>query len=168
MKLNRFVLVICFIFSIQFMSGENYAIPSHKIATCSYYNGYWGNWISNLKNAYFYDDEILFVSPGNHPANYIYKIKFNSNYVDNDKKSRKRHQKDGIWYEYRGTIEIRKDKKMSLAEWLSGHHRLNYPSDYETVRFPCTIRIKPYKKTPKIINIWFEDYGIGFDFRTNG
>lgn len=83
-----------------------------------------------------------------------------------DKKERKRHLKNNEWYHYSGTVEYYVNDAYPTAEDLAKDCCLVIPNP-RTDKSPCvkrqakcTIKIAPYKKSPEVWNIYFDDIGI--------
>ena len=88
---------------------------SAQISTCSWHDGYWGQWKSHttrytyIPPSYEYDiygnySGFIIYKKGAHPSEYIFKFQANS-YSTPDKKTIKYHMKNNLWYEYSGTVE---------------------------------------------------------------
>lgn len=151
--------------------------------TCAYVHGYWTQWenkaysdsyqykFSARKNDYnetfcglqfagYYSDE----------WNWFLKIDM-INYVKPDKKEIKLHFKKNIWYEYSGTVEYYVSDEYPTIEKILEYNKFpfidpTYRSKGTVVKrkTKATIKIAPYKKTPRVFNIIFDGCGIAFDW----
>lgn len=140
----------------------------------SFYDGYWGEWHGGdrYKATGTYNDFVVY-HEYNHPSKYYYKIKFNVPNANNGeipKKEKKRRLKNNEWYEYEGTIEFYLNENYSLVEhWIEGFGKIgnNVPyrngGKYNILKtYPCTIKIAPYKDSPRTYNVYFDKFGIAF------
>jgi len=135
---------------------------------CTMINNIWGEW-QNSENPF---DRYYITKVGNnewityryceHPSNYLFKIKINNFYFDNDKKSRKAHIKNNQWYEFTGSVEIFTDAETFARQYpfVASHDK----PEIRSLIIPARIRIEPYKKKIKTINILFDEVGIGLGF----
>ena len=144
-----------------------------QISTCAYYDGYWGKW---KLQAEAYTNRSWYSLYGNysgfivyltsvHPSEYCFKFQIDS-YNQPSQDDIKYHWKNNIWYEYSGYVEYFVDRwaptiKKSLQENSFASVSKGEYSQMKTSR--ATIKIAPYKKRPKVYNIWFEDVGIAID-----
>lgn len=139
---------------------------------CKCINNYWGKWehfnpYQTMSKGYVLDgtyNEFIIYAYDKHPSQYIMKVKLYAMSVDNDKKAKKRRIKENQWYEYTGSVEYYThglwDKfKDIINQWPF----VPDASNGEVHTASATIKIQPYKKNPKVYNIFFEGYGIGLD-----
>lgn len=153
-----------------------------QISTCSWHDGYWGQWrshttrygygIPNTNEYSLYGNYSGFIiyKKGTHPSEYIFKFQADS-YSTPDKKAIKYHMKNNVWYEYSGTVEYYVTENYPtitaiLKTFEFPYFNCNSGSDGN----PCvkrtaraTIKIAPYKKRPKCYNIYFDNIGVGID-----
>lgn len=156
-----------------------------QISTCSWHDGYWGEWKTHTTRYTYNPPTCEFSLYGNysgfiiykkdsHPSEFLFKFETIS-YTEPDNQTIKYHLKKDVWYEYSGFVEY------YVTE--------NYPTILAILRtfeFPCfncnsgsegnpcvkrraeaTIRIAPYKKHPKCYNIHFDNVAIGIDLETS-
>lgn len=107
------------------------------------------------------DGEYIIYSEYHHPSDYICRLKINNFNKDNDKKSRKYHLKNNIWYEYRGSIEIFTDSETFATNFP---HVASYDKpEIKRNIIPAIIKVEPYKKEISLLNIFFDDVGLGLN-----
>lgn len=149
---------------------------SAQLSTCVYYNGYWGDWKNQfgpISGNYYqlYGNNSGFIVYGNnsHPSEYVFKFQID-NYTPPTKETIKYHRKNNLWYEYQGSVEyfINNDYP-TIKKALTSFY--NFPcvcNKTENIKKTAraTIKIAPYKKHPKVYNIFFEDVGIAIDLGT--
>lgn len=135
-----------------------------QIYTCTNINGYWGKWeqqyVCSITGNF---DNFVLHSSIQHPSEYYCKVVI-QNFSVPDKKTKRIHNKNKIWYEYTGYIEY-----YVASWWDEGDFVSVFPSGapystkngYRLKRSKATIKIAPYKKSPRVYNIWFEGYGVG-------
>ncbi|SEA26845.1 hypothetical protein SAMN04487851_10484 [Prevotella sp. tc2-28] len=162
---------------------------SAQIRVCAYYDGYWGEWEDGAVGGFLfgmpdtYGNLPYFKIYGNysgfciyysdsHPSDYTFKFQAN-NYVTPDKKTKKAHLKNNIWYEYNGTVEYYvDDDRPTIRDILKNSGFVHFPALKPSIKNArkrsanATIKIAPYKDHPKIYNIWFEEVGVGIDLGT--
>ena len=91
------------------------------------------------------------------------------NYKIPDKKTKKEHNKNKIWYEYSGEVEYYVSDEYPTIEKVLQYYHFPMIKQYgDTVRAKrearATIRIAPYKKEPTCFNIYFDGVGVGISF----
>lgn len=155
-----------------------------QIRTCVYYDGYWGEWedqwlpslFSSTPQEFFYklygnESGFLVYHVNEHPSRYVFKFQIN-NYVAPTKQQIKEHNKRQEWYEYTGTaeyfvIEDRPTIKDILKEFEFPLYHKDVHDNYGNYAVKrvanATIKIAPYKKTPSLYNIWFDDVAIAIE-----
>ena len=166
MKLKQLFILTIFLLS-AWITG-NAQTPIKKFYDNAYYQGYWSGWCTNWAHELFLlQNDIICVEEGYHPSAYIVKVSVGKPYVDSDKKSKKSHKENDIWYEYTGTIYIRKPKNLSIDKWLCEFPHMGVSNNHEEVRYDCILRIAPYKKYPTHYAIWFNNnkYALAFEVR---
>lgn len=174
---RKFVLcVFCLLLAI---------IAKAQISTCSWHDGYWGEWKSHttrytyIPPSYEYDiygnySGFIIYKKGAHPSEYIFKFQANS-YSTPDKKTIKYHMKNNLWYEYSGTVEYYVTESYpTIAAVLKAFEFPYFNCNSGSSGNPCvkrtanaTIKIAPYKKTPKCYNIYFDNVAVGIDMETS-
>lgn len=130
--------------------------------------GYWGNWYNPygmlLQGSY---DEFIIYNGSNHPSSYIFKVKIYGMSIEADKQAIKRRIKNKQWYEYRGSVEYyTRNNQIGFNSQVEYWPRVSPSSTEYNVQLntqPAIIKIAPYKKNPRIYNIFFESYGIGIE-----
>lgn len=144
-----------------------------QISTCAYYDGYWGQWKKHYSEytghcSYKiygnYSGFIVYYS-SSHPSEYILKFQIDS-YTPPTKDLIKYHYKNNIWHEYSGYVEYFIDSsyptiKSALKSWTFAFVSNRAESIKKTAR--ATVKIAPYKKHPKVYNLFFEDVAIAID-----
>ena len=157
-------------------------VMNAQIKTCSWHDGYWGNWISHttryhtLPPTYEYDlsgseSGFIIYKKGDHPSKYIFKFQAN-NYDVPDKKTIKLHYKNNIWYEYSGTVEYYVTESYPTIEAiLKAFEFPHFNCDSGYNGNPCvkrtanaTIKIAPYHKYAECYNIYFDNVAVGIAF----
>lgn len=153
-----------------------------QIGTSYNLDGYWSEWrdcglaykvYGNYSGfvIYRFSDYHGYVRiVGAHPSNYEFKFQIDS-YKTPDKKTIKQHKKKDLWYEYSGYVEYYVSEKYPTVRAMlkgRGFPFMDYSSGKDgnprvkrTAR--ARIRIQPYKKHPKVYNIWFDDVAVGID-----
>lgn len=154
-----------------------------QIATCSWHDGYWGQWKSHSSSlGARYNDFSLFgnysgfiiYKKGAHPSEYIFKFQAYS-YVTPDKQTIKSHLKNNLWYEYSGTVEYYVTENYpTIAAILKAFDFPYFNCNSGSPGNPCVkrtanaiIKIAPYKKRPQCYNIYFDDIGVGIDMENS-
>lgn len=136
------------------------------------YDGYWGKWSefgSGISFRGYYNSFVIYYST-DHPSEYFFKFTIN-NYYKPDKKEKKYHLKNNIWYSYKGTVEYYVNEKYPTIKDV--FKKFGCPSKYFGERYSsrppvkikrtaqAEIRISPYKKNPNTYNFLFDDVGFG-------
>jgi len=151
-------------------------ICNAQISTCAYYDGYWGEW---KQQYYTYSRHSWYKLYGNysgfivyydyrHPSEYIFKFQIDR-FVPPSKEEIKKHWKNNLWYEYDGYVEYFIDKDYPNIKTALKRFSFAFisSSSYNTKRTArAKIKIAPYKKHPKVYNIFFEDVGIAIDLES--
>lgn len=167
-----------FLFTLMLgiFSIRSYSQP--QIALCTYYDGYWGNWERYYIQTYGNYGGIIFVPHGDHPSDWMWKFTID-NYHSPSKEEIRYHYKYNKWYEYTGVFEYYiSDEYQSLRQMFKDgyHNPIISPKNHrvEKGERPCkkvcvavTIKIAPYKKHPKVYNIFFRDCAFGIDLCDN-
>lgn len=132
------------------------------------YKGAWSSWVPMYESLYRSTDWsslILKTKPGQ--INF-FEIDI-KNYSFPSKKDIKKHLKENKWYEYTGTVEYYVNDDYPTAEVVAKRERLVMPNPRidqtpnvkRTAK--ATIKIQPFKKTPKVYNVWFDNIAVGLD-----
>ncbi len=137
-----------------------------------YLNGYWGTW-TNLYlvtgNGYINDFVLYYIN--DHPSQYFTRITI-SNFTVPSKDEIKYHLKNNSWYEYSGTVEYYVSDAYPTIEsilqkgwiyWMDMHP--DGYTHYVKRTANASIKIAPYKKEPNVVNIFFDNVGIGIQFQ---
>ena len=178
---------------INIVSTPSYGYEENYVHYAFYYDGYWGKWSYDSGSAVYgnYDGFVIFGRYNGHPSKYFFKFQIN-NYVKPIKKAIKYHYKNNIWWEYEGTVEYYiSDVYPTMKDFVKENNRFlrNFDvdgSDYEQklsalraskmmkgqrftpigfkrITKKAKIRIEPYKKVPRVYNIFTDDCGIALD-----
>lgn len=175
------ILLTFMLILIGFLGGYSQVV----LETAAYLNNHWTGWNHQgyLAGNYYY---------GNFSANMLYDSHTNTfsglkfweayessrewcfqfymdNYVKPDKKARKYHEKNNIWYEYSGWVEYYvTDDYPTIAKVLERYQFPMIQPTGDTARAKrrarATIKIAPYKKEPTCFNIYFDGVGVGLSF----
>jgi hypothetical protein len=108
-----------------------------------------------------------FRKSGSQPWDWCFE--FEMDYGRPDKKTRKQHQKNNIWYEYSGWVEYYvTDEYPTIQKVLEAYQFPMIQPKGETARAKrrarATIKIAPYKKAPECFNIYFDGVAVGISF----
>ena len=169
---------------LLFVSIVLMALPvKAQICTSSWRDGYWGKWvyhshpftrpypgISYDYGLYGNYSGFIIYRRTDHPSEYIFKFEANS-YSTPDKKTKKFHLKHNLWYEYSGTVEYYVTEEYpTIAAVLKAHEFPFFNCNSGSSGNPCVkrtskavIKIAPYKKWPRIYNIYFDNVAIAID-----
>ena len=175
----KILLLFGFIFS--------YSLATAQIRTNAYYDGYWGEWkdqwlpsiFSSRPSEFYYnlygnESGFIIYDKNEHPSNYFFKFQIN-NYVEPTKKQIKDHYKQNQWYVYTGTVEYYVVEsaptiKDILKKWGIPLYGKDDYDTYDGHRGPsvkrianATIKIAPYKNTPRVYNFLFDDVGFAIE-----
>jgi len=144
-----------------------------QISTNAYYDGYWGQWKKDYSEylgrgeykIYGNYSGFIVYYYHSHPSEYIFKFQIN-NYNPPTKDVIKYYYKNEIWHEYSGYVEYFIDNsyptiKTALKLWSFAFVSNRDTSIKKTAK--ATIKIAPYKKHPKLYNIFFEDVAVAID-----
>ena len=165
-----------FLFLLFFVLAAN-----AQISTCSWHDGYWGEWKSHTiwrySNGYPNWNEyklygnysgFCIYKDNSHPSEFIFKFQANS-YIAPDKSTIKNHLKNNLWYEYSGIVEYYVTEDYPTIESVLKAFDFPYfncNSGYNGN--PCvkrtakaTIKIAPYRKRPQVYNIYFDNVAVG-------
>lgn len=143
-----------------------------------YKNGYWDNEWSKAYTDYGvflytrrcdcymqgYAEDFIIYRKGEHPSNYMMRVKNPHFEYETSKKARKKRVKDKLWYEYSATVEIFTD----VESFINGFPYTVPYKDKPTIKnniIKATVKIAPYKDHPSVFNIWIEDYGLAIEAR---
>lgn len=155
-----FVLIILLGISIN-MSAISLA--------CSF-DGYWSEWIDcgngiSIKGSY---SGFIFYEPSEGPWNWLFKFSVD-NFKLPDAKQRKKDAKNGVWYEFSGSVEyyICDDyptiynvfKKNKSPKFVAKEQKDGRPTKKITSK--ATIKIAAFKDRPNTYNIFFDNVGLG-------
>lgn len=176
MDKNRLFAIIVFVLLSSVLKAQ--------IKTCSYHDGYWGEWRSHTTrytyisapprfdyNLYGGYSGFIIYNKGAHPSEYFFKFEANS-YITPDKKAIKYHMKNNLWYEYSGTVEYYVTEEYpTIAAVLRAYEFPHFNCNSGSIGNPCvkrtasaTIKIAPYKKQPECYNIYFDNVAVGISF----
>ena len=153
-----------------------------QISTCSWHDGYWGQWKSHSSSLDVRYNEFsifgnysgfIIYKRNAHPSEYIFKFQADS-YITPDKNTIKTHFKNKIWYEYSGTVEYYVTENYpTIAAILKAFEFPYFNCNSGSTGNPCVkrtakaiIKIAPYKKRPQCYNIYFDDIAVGIDMET--
>lgn len=156
-----------------------------QISTCSWHDGYWGQWKSHTTRYTYippsYEYEIygnysgfIIYNKGDHPSKYIFKFEIYG-YWEPDKKEKKEHLKKNEWYEYSGSVYYYVTENYpTINDILKSFEFPRFNSDSGSTGNPCvrrrasaTIKIAPYKKHPQCYNIYFDNVAVGIDMENS-
>lgn len=158
---------------VLFLIVSTTSVFSQAIIQSTAYNvdGYWGKWEHLPLGLTMTGTYSSFVIHDNnsHPSQYGCKINI-YNYNDNiSKKEMKQRRKKREWFTYNGTIEIFLNESTNTTrKWVESFGQtfslFNHKgaTNSTSVTYAAKIMIEPYKKYPKIYNIMFNGYAIGF------
>lgn len=148
---------------------------SKDIGLAVHFDNYWSDWryadADYLKIEGSYSGFILYTKEDG-PWNYRFKFTIDR-YVNPDKKTKKKHRKENLWYTYTGTVEYYIcDDYPSIYDVFSRHKAASFvPKVLESGRptkkitSRATIKIAPYKNNPRTYNIWFDNVGLAISLR---
>lgn len=145
------------------------AVGQGTFQYCTMKDNIWGEWKESIAYPYFSGYVVNSVGEGDyviyntfdHPSNYIFRVKINGFYVDKDKKSRKEHVKNNKWYEFTGIVEIFTDSDTFVSQFP--HVPTKDKPELKSNSLPARIIVEPYKKHPKVLNIFFDGKGLGLE-----
>lgn len=171
-----------FLFLLYFLtlssSSKSYAqFGGSEYAMCAYIDGCWSSWdtwYTDIISLYGNYHSIAIYSKDRHPSQFYFRFTIN-NYTQPTEKEIKQHYKNNTWYEYSGTVEYYITDKYQTAKsqlLASGSSRFwippQQPGDVKpTVKktSTATIKIAPFKKTPRCYNIYFDGVGFAIDLK---
>lgn len=165
----RFLAILTFVIISRALNAQ--------ISTCSWHDGYWGQWKNHSSRLGFEFNEFslygnysgfIIYEKNAHPSEYIFKFQADS-YVTPDKKTIKYHRKNNVWYEYSGTVEYYVTESYpTIAAVLKAFEFPIFNCNSGSSGNPCvkrtaraTIKIAPYNDHPKCYNIYFDNIGVG-------
>lgn len=171
----KIVLFAIFSFNVFATKAQYY---SKDIGLCVHFDKYWSDWeyadADDLKIEGNYFGFILY-NKKDGPWNYMFKFTIDRhvNNVNPDKKTKKKHRKEDLWYTYTGFVEYYIcDDYPSIYDVFSRHKAARFvPKVLESGRptkkvvSRATIKIAPYKKNPQTYNIWFDNVGLAISLR---
>ena len=152
------------LFSIGFCS-IGFCQVRIKITYC--YKGEWSSWesfdtyISRNNDGSMYELK----TPGGRTFFAFYM----NNFLPPTRREIIARQESDTWYVYNGSVEYYVNDRYPTAETLAKACTLVQPNPRKdvtpNVQRTCsaTIKVQPYKKTPEVFNIWFDNIGIGVD-----
>lgn len=155
-------------------------IVSANFESCININGYWSKWEQQrgiscqLQYNHIQDKfEGLLFYINNQPWDYMFKIDID-NYYKPNKKERKKHLKDKVWYQYQGWVEYYVIDSyptiLDVLKWtgfpsISPERYKHMAPNVVKRRARATIKIAPYKDLPSTFNILFDNIGVGISFK---
>lgn len=145
--------------------------------TSAYVHGVWTNWVTRYSNYEWNDNDICpmalhnsnntfvgfrFLLDKNIPWDVCFEVII-ENYEKTNKKIRKYHQKNDIWYEYSGWVEYYVTDEFPTIEKVLEYYRFPLiPPKGDSIRAKrkakATIKIAPYKNLPLCFNIYFDKW----------
>ena len=157
-------------------------VVNAQISTNSLHDGYWGNWKSHT-TLYSYREPwyeyelsgqtggIAIYKRGSHPSEFFFRFTI-TNYVSPDKKTKKAHMKNDVWYEYRGVVEYYVTEEYpDIVSILRKYDFPYFNVNSGSIGNPCvkrtadaTIKIAAYKDQPRLFNIYFDNIGVAISF----
>lgn len=165
--MNFSKLTKCLFILVIIMVSTSKALSADISLNCNV-NNYWNKW-ERAYSVGVYGNYSGFSLSYSGDANWDWYFKFQiDNYVAPTKEELKRHQKLDLWFVYFGTVEYYVTDKYPTIEAVmraSGAHLLPpYGSEHRVKRTArATIKIAPYKKRPKVYNIYFDNVGYAID-----
>lgn len=147
-------------------------LTTFAVKGCICLNGYWGAWttLSLITGSGYINDFVLYYI-NVHPSQYFARITI-SNFTVPSKDEIKYHLKNRCWYEYSGTVEYYVSDAYPTIEsilqkgwiyWMDMHP--DGYTHYVKRTANASIKIAPYKKEPNVVNIFFDNVGIGLQFQ---
>lgn len=136
---------------------------------CKYINNYWGNWHGT--GNYVFEGSLnhfIIHDKFEHPSKYIMKVDIDGMTIEANKKNRKERVKSNSWYEYAGTVEYYTEVTFeNFGNLIELWPQPNSPNTSKGKKHiaKATIRIAPYKDTPRVYNIFFEGYGLAISLK---
>ena len=152
---------------LVFFSIALYSQSSIGISTCV--NGAWSSWKTFSIYLYGSYSQISQYYYGHHPSEFIWRVTIDDFYMPN---------KTNDWLEFSGTMEYyitdkfpdaksqflnRRQQGFVVAPWNHDASKGDMPCVKKTAS--ATIKIAPYKKHPKVYNIWFDGVGFAIDLQ---
>lgn len=157
------------LFIMMFLLGISLNMSAISIACC--FDGYWSEWQDcgnscKIKGGY---SGFIFYSSSDGPWNYLFKFTID-NFRMPEAKQRKKDAKNGVWYEYTGTVEyyICDDYPTMYSVFKEAKKPKFVPKDRadgrptKKVTSKATIKIAAFKDRPNTYNIWFDNVGVAF------
>lgn len=182
---KRFLIIIIF---ICFLSIKAYSLSykSSHYDFCAYFNGKWTEWHSRENGLGIAGWQVTMIRNYNRFGGIAFNIvsfekiegtpfQFHiDNFTPPTKKEIKQHIKNNEWYVYEGWVEYYvNDDYPTIKDMLIAYHfPVVYPDKKKKNSSICvmrkakaTIKIAPYKEKeyPKLINIFFDNVGIGVE-----
>lgn len=170
MKDNCFTPILRVLTILIMVMVSSKVYPADIALTCSV-NNYWNSW-EQASGVGVYGNYSGFSISYYGASNWDWFFKFHiDNYREPSKDEIKRHLKDKSWYVYSGTVEYYVTDKYPTIEAVmraTGAHLLPpNGSDHRVKRTArATIKIEPYKKKPKVYNIYFDGVGYAIDLKS--
>ena len=181
--------IIIFLFFLIPIFCYGYVAP--QLRSCIYIDGEWTNWTRQehfitgrplypfylLYNRFEDNFEGFRFKPDKGPLNsFCFKFEID-NYIKPNKREIKQHLKNEQWYEYTGWVEYFVCERLPTiydvlidvtknASWINFPNIPSdgYPARVVKRRARAIIKIAPYKKIPKVFNIYFDGVGVGLWF----
>lgn len=176
---NLIISIIMWI-SISIPSFAQFGFNTYS--TCAYYDGFWSKWddrYTNIFDLYGNYHSIAIYEANTHPSNFYFKFEID-NFQIPDKKTIKNHYKNKTWYEYSGWVEYNITDQYPTAKDALRNNPILFPNfpyvlpqqrgdtkPTVTKRVRATIKIEPFKKTPKVYNIFYENVGFAINLENN-
>ena len=141
--------------------------PQPTIDLCTCVDGIWSPWKSFYATIYGNYSQISAFREGHHPSEFIWRVTINNFY---------KPYKATDWLEFSGTMEYYitdefPNAKSQFLDWRQkGFVVVPWEHNVSKGEMPCVkktskaiIKIAPYKKRPKVYNIFFEDVAFAID-----
>lgn len=163
---------VLFIFcALLFVANSSFG---QKSVSC-YFDGYWSSWRDMPPNAKLkgnYDGFIIY-NDSEGPWNYRFKFTIDDFKVPN-KKQRKKDIKKKNYYTYTGTVEYYVTYNHPSALSIFRDNRgptfcpamLDGGTPAKKITSKATIKVAPFKKLPKVYNIWYDNVALAIDLGT--
>lgn len=144
-----------------------------QISFAAYFDGYWSSWVpadAKIKGDY---DGFIIYSESEGPWNYRFKFIVDNFKIPN-KKQRKKDIKKGNFYTFTGTVEyyVSFSHPSALSIFRESRNATFCPAVLSSglpakkITSKATIKVAPFKKLPKVYNIWYDNVAIAIDLGT--
>ena len=168
MKRKMILLLLTFFFCTTAYSQ----LLTQYAAFCANIDNVWSSW-KTYSGCYIYGDyckQLSMTDYKHHPSEFVWRITFDGNPWFPAKSKE--------WREYSGTIEFYISDKVPDAKsalLISGGFPVApWNHNTEKGQMPCVkvtkkakIKVAPYRKHPKIYNIWFDNMAFGLEIKNN-